>query len=437
MFAGHRLQAEIGRGGMGVVYMAHHVALDRRAAVKVIAAEHSERADFRTRFSRESRLVARIEHPNVVPVQNAGEHDGTLYIAMPLVEGIDLGSLIGIYGRLTPPLAGKLVMQVASALHAAHRLGLVHRDVKPANILVTGRQGEHHAFLTDFGLAKNIGAGSGATAADVVLGTIDYIAPEQIESATTVDGRADIYALGCVLFHAMTGDVPFPRPSTPQKLWAHLHEEPPSTLDTDDAIPPAFQAVVRRAMDKHPDRRFQSADEMRRALEAALAGREVVVPEPETLPAVTVGPAPSRRTSRQLSDPELQERFRGRTELALQEVDSGPAWHTYRARTQFDDRGLLTDATRRLVARYGHFTLHLLEDPDALPDLLEREHAEPDPDPDGTYWARLDDDPRHGGAWIALKPHGNLVCSAELPDRKAEDTTWWEVNDLAQRLTSP
>jgi serine/threonine protein kinase len=437
MFAGHRLQAEIGRGGMGVVYMAHHVALDRQAAVKVVAAEFSERADFRMRFSRESRLVARIEHPNVVPVQDAGEYEGTLYIAMPLVEGIDLGALIDIYGRLAPALAGRLVMQVAAALHAAHRLGLVHRDIKPANILVTSRQREHHAFLTDFGLAKNVSGGSGVTGADTVLGTIDYIAPEQIESAATVDGRADIYALGCVLFHAMTGEVPFPRPSTPQKLWAHLNDEAPSTLDTDDAIPPAFQAIVRRAMDKHPDRRFQSADDMRRALEAALAGHAVAMPESEAPPEASVGPSPSRRAGRRLSDPELQERFRGRTELALQEVDSGPSWSSYRARTQFDDRGLLTDATRRLVARYGHFTLHLLEDSDALPELLEREHAEPDPDQDGTYWARLDDDPRNGGGWIALKPHGNLVCSAELPDRKAEDTTWWEVNDLAQRLTSP
>jgi serine/threonine protein kinase len=436
MFAGHRLQAEIGRGGMGVVYMAHHVALDRQAAVKVIAEEHSARADFRTRFSRESRLVARIEHPNVVPVQNAGEHDGTLYIAMPLVEGIDLGTLIGIYGRLTPALAGRLVAQVASALHAAHRLGLVHRDVKPPNILVTSRQGEHFAFLTDFGLAKTVSGGSGATAADVVLGTIDYIAPEQIESAATVDGRADIYALGCVLFHAMTGEVPFPRPSTPQKLWAHLNDDPPSTLDADERIPPAFQAVVRRAMDKRPDRRFQSADEMRRALEAAIAGE--AVPTPEAATVSDAGPAPARFvSSRLLSDADLQERFRGRTDLALQEVGSGPSWRTYRPRTQFDDRGLLTESTRRLVARYGHFTLHLLEDTDALADLLEHEQAEPDPDPDGTYWARQDDDPNHGGAWIALKPHANLVCTAPLADRKADDTTWWEVNDLAHRLTSP
>jgi hypothetical protein len=437
-FAGHRLQAEIGRGGMGVVYMAHHLALDRRAAVKVIAGELSQRDDFRSRFSRESRIVARIDHPNVVPVQDAGEHDGTLYIAMPLVEGIDLGSLIGIYGRLSPQLAGRLVMQVASALHAAHRIGLVHRDVKPPNILVTARDGRHHAFLTDFGLAKRVTDGSGQTAADTVLGTIDYIAPEQIEYASNVDGRADVYALGCVLFHAMTGDVPFPRPTTPQKLWAHLHEPPPSTLETDASIPPAFQGVVRRAMEKDPDRRFATADDMRRALEAALAGRAIADLATGTVPITDAAEpaAPARRGGRLLGDAELLERFRGRTELALQAVGDGPAWRTYRPATQFDDRGLLTEATRKLVGRYGHFTLHLLEESEALLELLESEHADPEPDADGTYWARLEDDPRGGTAWVALKPHGNLVCSAELSERKPEDT-WWEVNELAGRLIAP
>jgi serine/threonine protein kinase len=249
---------------------------------------------------------------------------------------------------------------------------------------VTARDGRHHAFLTDFGLAKRVAADSASTAADVVLGTIDYIAPEQIESAASVDDRADLYALGCVLFHALTGEVPFPRPSAPQKLWAHLHEEPPSALEADDAIPSAFQAVLRRAMEKDADRRFQTA-------------------EPE---------------------------------LELEEIGAGPGWRTYKPRTMFDDRGLLTDATRRLVRRYGHFTLQLLESSDALPALLDQEHAENEPDQHGTYWARQDDIPRMQGSWVALRPHGNLICSAHLDDRTVDDVSWGEVNDLAQGLAS-
>jgi tRNA A-37 threonylcarbamoyl transferase component Bud32 len=438
LFAGHRLQAEIGRGGMGVVYLAHHLALDRRAAVKVIAEELGDRPDFRTRFARESRIVARIEHPHVVPVKDAGEHDGTLYIAMPLVEGTDLGSLISIYGRLSPALAGRLIGQVASALHAAHDLGLVHRDVKPANILVTARDGQHHAFLTDFGLAKKVAGASDATAADTVIGTLDYIAPEQIESAAAVDARADVYGLGCVLFHALTGDVPFARPTTPQKLWAHLHEPPPSTLEADDTIPPAFQAVVRRAMEKDPARRFATADEMRRALDAALRGAAPAGIEPDTAPGgAGAAPAPARRGGRLLGEGELLERFRGRTELSLEEIGAGPTWRSYGARTQFDERGLLTEATRRLVARYGYFTLHLLDDVDDLPELLGHEGADPQPDTDGTYWSRQDDeDPRTRGTWVAMRAHGNLVASAHLAERNPGDVHWSEVCDLAGRLAT-
>jgi serine/threonine-protein kinase len=433
LVAGHRLQAEIGRGGMGVVYLAHHIALDRPAAVKVIATELSEQAAVRTRFARESRIVARIDHPHVVPVQDAGDDDGVLYIAMPLVEGIDLGALIGIYGRLPATLAGRLVADVASALGAAHGLGLIHRDIKPANILVTGRGGRHHAFLTDFGLAKRLDGTAGGTAADVVIGTIDYIAPEQIEHAATVDGRADLYALGCVLFHALTGDVPFPRPSTPQKLWAHLHEPAPSALDADETIPPAFQAVLRRAMEKDPERRFASAQEMRRALDDALAGREV-----DTLPsAAPPTGTPTRRSERVLSSAELQERFRGRTELTLQEIGAPAGWRSFRPRTQYDERGLLTPATQRLIGRYGHITLHLLEEPEMMEDLLVHLHAEPDPDPDGTWWAREHVDPRAGTGWIALRRHGNLVCAAALPEREADDPSRWEADDLVRRLVAP
>ena len=173
---------------------------------------------------------------------------------------------------------------------------------------------------------------------------------------------------------------------------------------------------------------------MRRALEAAIGGQALALDHGGDGPGA---PSQARRFKRLLGDAELLERFRGRTEVPLQEVGDGPAWHSYRAHTQFDDRGLLSEATRRLLGRYGHFTLHLLEEPEALPELLAREHADPEPDRDGNYWARLEDDPRDAATWIALKPYGNLVCAAELPDRKPDDTTWWEVNDLTQRLTTP
>jgi serine/threonine-protein kinase len=428
VIAGHRLEAEIGRGGMGVVYMAHHLALDRRAAIKVIAGELGEHVDFRARFIRESRIVGRIEHPNVVTVRDAGEADGVLYIAMPLVEGVDLGTLIRIYGRLPVALSGRLLAQVAAGLDVAHAQGLVHRDVKPANVLVSARGGAHHAFLTDFGLAKTVGGGSsaGATAADTVLGTIDYIAPEQIESATTVDGRADVYALGCVLYHAITGEIPFPRPSTPQKLWAHVHDSPPSMLDVDSAVPVAFQTIVRRALEKDPERRFASARDMRDALEAAVGGR----PVPGTA-------APVRPAGPGVDESGLCERFRGRTEMILREVDAGPGWRTYRARTEFDDRGMLTDATRRLVARYGHFALHLLEDQAAFGALVEHMGLQPQQGPDGIHWGRTEGPSGEPGAWVALRRHGNLACSADLADRRSDVPEWLEVDELARRLTSP
>jgi hypothetical protein len=426
VLAGHRLDAVIGRGGMGVVYLARHLALDRAAAVKAIAAEHAANRDFRARFTRESRMVAAIDHPHVVAVQDAGEDDGVLYIAMALVEGMDLGDLIAAYGRLAPPLAARLIAQVASALDAAHRRGLVHRDVKPANILVGARGGAHHVYLTDFGLATRLGAGSSSTAPDTVIGTLDYLAPEQIEAASEVDPRADVYALGCVLFHALTGAIPFPRPSMPQKLWAHVNAEPPSALDVDPSIPVAYQAIVRRAMEKDPEARFASAAEMEAALRSSLAGEQ---------PTNGHAPAAARPAARRVTARELCERFRGRTGHELEEGVSGGEWRSFVPRVDVDERGLLTEGTRAFIARYGQLTLNVLEEPHTFEDLLAAHGADAEPDPGGLHWAR-DDDPRMPQGWLVVKRYANLVVCAHAAERRL-DETWAEIDRLAWSLVSP
>src|SRR3954465_4889742 len=194
---------------MGVVYRARQHRPARLVALKVIAPELANDPDFRARFERESDTAASIEHPNVIPVYEVNDVDGLLFIAMRFVEGTDLRAMIAESGRLAPELAADLTGQIASALAAAHERGLVHRDVKPANVLIAGRPGSYHAYLTDFGLTKNAQAESGMTKTGMFVGTLDYIAPEQLMGGP-LDARADVYALGCVLYQALTGAVPYP-----------------------------------------------------------------------------------------------------------------------------------------------------------------------------------------------------------------------------------
>ena len=274
-FAGHRIEEVAGRGGMGVVYRATHLGLERTVALKVIAAEYAADEGFRERFKRESKLAAGIDHPNVVPVYEAGEEDGSLFISMRYVDGIDLGMVIAGEGKLEPRRAVAIVDQVAYALDAAHEAGLVHRDVKPANVLIEQRPRGEHANLTDFGLTKRADAKSGMTGTGVFVGTIDYIAPEQLEGKGTLDARADIYSLGCVLYHSLTGQVPFVRDTQIATMFAHASEPPPSPREVVPQIPPALDTVVRRAMAKEPDDRYLSAGDFGRAALAALEGGQV------------------------------------------------------------------------------------------------------------------------------------------------------------------
>jgi YVTN family beta-propeller protein len=269
VFAGHRVTGVAGRGGMGVVYRAVQLDLDRPVALKLIAPQLAEDPSFRERFVRESRLAASIDHPNVIPIYYTGEHEGALYIAMRYVEGSDLRTLVRAAGPLEPERAAHIVAQVASALDAAHERGIVHRDVKPANVLLGSGE---HVYLTDFGLTKRIASQSGQTRAGGWVGTLGFVAPEQIRGER-VDARADIYALGCLLFHTVAGGPPYQRDSDEATLWAHLHDDPPSLRASAPDAPPALQAVIDRALAKEPEDRYQSAGDLGRAALAAV-GRE-------------------------------------------------------------------------------------------------------------------------------------------------------------------
>ena len=269
--AGYRIDAVIGRGGMGVVYAAEHVRLKRKAALKVLAPELSQDERFRERFVRESELAASLEHPNIVPIYDAGESGGVLYIAMRLVPGEDLGSLIERTGALEPERTAAIVEQVAAALDTAHAAGLVHRDVKPANILIaTAPDGRDRAYLTDFGLTKRGDSLSGLTKTGQFLGSVDYAAPEQFEGKT-LDARTDVYSLGCVAYRCLTGEPPFRRDDEAAVMYAHLQQPPPPVTRVKPDLPQQVDVVVAAAMAKDPAKRPATAGAFATALSAAIA----------------------------------------------------------------------------------------------------------------------------------------------------------------------
>jgi streptogramin lyase/tRNA A-37 threonylcarbamoyl transferase component Bud32 len=272
--AGYRLERLLARGGTSVVYVAEHVALGRRVALKLLAPELAEDPRFRERFLRESRAAGGLDHPNIIPVYDAGETEGRLYIAMRLVEGGDLHALIRSGGPLEPTRALRIVDQVASALDAAHDAGLVHRDVKPSNVLVLQSRAsgdEDHAYLADFGLAAHAAVPSKLTRSGGLLGTVDYVAPEQI-MGIDADRRADVYGLGCVLYECLTGEVPYPRASQLAALWAHVNDPPPSLAGRLPGLSPAADGVIARALAKAADERFPTCGELAAAAGEALAG---------------------------------------------------------------------------------------------------------------------------------------------------------------------
>jgi Protein kinase domain/SPOR domain len=263
---------------MGVVYLARDERLDRRVALKVIAPNLAADPEFRERFIAEARSAAAIEHPHAVPVYTSGVADGDLYMAMRYVEGTDLRAVLAEQGPLDPAVATEIVAEIAAALDAAHAAGMVHRDVKPANILLEGRPGQGASYLTDFGLTKG-GSGSGGplTGTGQWVGTIDYVAPEQIQSGV-VDARTDVYALGCVLFEALTGSVPYPG-NDMQKMWGHVNEPFPALESGHGDAAGRLGAVVARATAKDPGNRFPSAGDLAAAAAAAVSGEPVETQE--------------------------------------------------------------------------------------------------------------------------------------------------------------
>ncbi|MFD9484402.1 serine/threonine-protein kinase [Streptomyces sp. NPDC059991] len=272
--AGYRIEGEIGRGGMAVVYRARDLRLERTVALKLLAPELARNDTFRQRFTHESRVAAAIDHPHIVPVFEAGETDGVLYIAMRYVAGRDLRALLDQEGPLPVATATRIAAQVASALDAAHAHDLVHRDVKPGNILVAqGTDSDHpeHVYLTDFGLTKKSLSLTGFTSVGQFVGTLDYVAPEQI-SGRPVDGRCDVYSLACVVYETMAGAPPFQRDDDMALLWAHQYDQPPALTERRPDIAAGIDGVMAKALAKSPDDRYDSCLAFVAALRSAVKG---------------------------------------------------------------------------------------------------------------------------------------------------------------------
>jgi serine/threonine-protein kinase len=293
-FAGYRIEGLLGRGGMGVVYRAEHPRLGATIALKVMDPELAMDEVFRERFVREARAAAAIKHPSIIPIYDAGEWNGDLFIAMRFIEGEELRSLIRRDGALPAQQTYVIGLQIASALDAAHRKGLIHRDVKPGNILIEPGPDPDSApiaYLADLGLTKHVDSHSGVTGSGELLGTIDYIAPEQI-SGSRADGSADVYSLACVLFECLTGTVPYLRENQAAVLWAHLHDEVPRATSVNPSLPPAVDAALARGMAKSPDDRFPTARALVEALQAPLEATTTVSRNGAETPSAPTSPLP-------------------------------------------------------------------------------------------------------------------------------------------------
>src|SRR5918997_1805005 len=262
----YRITRRLGSGGMADVYEAEDTQLGRRVALKLLYSRFAEDAEFVERFRREASSAAGLNHPNVVQVFDRGQWDGTYYIAMELLEGRNLKQIVREHGALEPGLAVDIVLQILKAARFAHRRGVVHRDIKPHNVIVDD---EGRAKVTDFGIARP--GASDMTETGSIMGTAQYLSPEQAQGQP-VDARSDLYSIGIVLYELLTGRVPFDAESAVTVALKQVSEAPVPPSQIVDSVPPALEAVVLRAMEKDPGRRFVDADEMIAALESALAG---------------------------------------------------------------------------------------------------------------------------------------------------------------------
>ncbi|MDN5854453.1 MAG: serine/threonine protein kinase, partial [Actinomycetia bacterium] len=278
-FGHYRLDALIGRGGAGEVWRAHDTTKDRIVALKVLPAWLADDDEFRARFQRESDLVARLHEPHIIPIHDYGEIDGRPYLDMRLVDGIDLAQLIKRDGRIEPAVAVELVSQIADALDAAHAAGIVHRDVKPSNVLLAGADlssGRTFAYLADFGIAAAASAdrSQAVTATGAFVGSLAYAAPERL-NGEPVDHRADVYSLACLFFEALTGQQPFSSGDMIAAVQAHLQTPPPRPAEVRRDLHPSFDTVIAVGMAKAPGDRYQSAGALATAARAALAGERL------------------------------------------------------------------------------------------------------------------------------------------------------------------
>jgi serine/threonine-protein kinase len=265
----YRLDRQIATGGMGVVYLAEHLFVGNQVAVKLLTGAAAQDASLKERFLHEPRLAAAIEHPNIIQVLDAGVDDGKPYLVMDYVDGGDLGRLLESVGRLAPPRALRILQQAAAGLDAAHSRGVIHRDIKPGNILVTPQD---HVYLTDFGIARRASVDRASTDMNVFMGTPDYAAPEQMQGGE-LDQRADVYSFGCVLFHCLAGDPPFSDRSQQELLRAHTEEPPPRLTARCPELARPIDDVISQAMAKDRARRFLSCGALIRAARTALQSR--------------------------------------------------------------------------------------------------------------------------------------------------------------------
>ncbi|MFD4440047.1 serine/threonine-protein kinase [Nocardia sp. NPDC058519] len=280
-FAGYVIERRLGAGGMGEVYLARHPRLPRHDALKILSDRHAGDAEFRMRFLREAEVAVRLQHPNVVAVRDRGEQDGRLWIAMQYVDGGDVAELIGHDTAIPIERALRIVTESANGLDEIHRVGLQHRDVKPANLLLTTEPGQpDRVLVTDFGIARTaegdgtLSEGAGFTA------TLAYAAPELI-NGDPVDHRADVYSLGCTLYQLLTGTVPYPRSSPAAVMYAHLSDDPPRPSVENTRVPVELDAVIATALAKDPAQRYQSCGELAAAARAAWAPK--ATPKPRRL----------------------------------------------------------------------------------------------------------------------------------------------------------